>query len=253
MNFGKGFKPEERRRIFDRHYRSEVIRHTHGTGTGIGLFLCRQIMIEHGGNIGVSIKHAPQPMFPDMYQVVFTVRFPIVESEELTEFQSPPSPIIVTPVMQAIEPFPQADRYTILYVEDDLAHHPHMIPLLSEYFHVIHAPTGQEALDYLIKDRQTNQFNIRLVLLDVSLDSDDDMNERFSGIRGGVELAKAILREEKFDLPTIAWTALTMPEIREELQEIGVNRVMIRTHKTSTVAKLRQLIIKTIKEKQSNR
>ncbi len=62
---GKGFKPEELSRIFDRYYRGKD---TRATGFGIGLALCRTIITRQGGII--TAKNHPEG------GAVFAIRFP---------------------------------------------------------------------------------------------------------------------------------------------------------------------------------
>lgn len=51
---GMGIKMEDRKRIFDKFYRSKVTGHIEGLG--IGLFLCSDIVLRHGGQIAVMDK-----------------------------------------------------------------------------------------------------------------------------------------------------------------------------------------------------
>ena len=50
FNLGPGIQDADRRRIFDRYYRSPATR-DHVSGTGIGLSIAREIMSAHGGKI----------------------------------------------------------------------------------------------------------------------------------------------------------------------------------------------------------
>jgi two-component system sensor histidine kinase/response regulator len=53
---GTGIAPEQREQLFELHRRGINTRHTHGLG--LGLYLCRQIIQSHGGEIGVdSVLH----------------------------------------------------------------------------------------------------------------------------------------------------------------------------------------------------
>ena len=47
---GKGIEPEQLQRIFDPYYTTK----DRGEGTGLGLFMCKRIIAEHGGTIEVT-------------------------------------------------------------------------------------------------------------------------------------------------------------------------------------------------------
>ncbi|CAM3994762.1 Signal transduction histidine kinase [Pedobacter westerhofensis] len=54
---GIGVKPEDRDRLFDRYYRVENEKTKHVSGFGIGLYLCAEIIKEHGGKIWVESSY----------------------------------------------------------------------------------------------------------------------------------------------------------------------------------------------------
>jgi len=51
---GPGIAPDERERVFDRFYRSQVARDRDSGGSGLGLAICRAIVDLHGGSIWVE-------------------------------------------------------------------------------------------------------------------------------------------------------------------------------------------------------
>lgn len=51
---GKGIPPEERERIFEKFYRMGNEETRESTGTGLGLYIVRQIVQGHGGRIAIS-------------------------------------------------------------------------------------------------------------------------------------------------------------------------------------------------------
>ncbi|QMV67198.1 PAS domain-containing sensor histidine kinase [Sphingobacterium paramultivorum] len=56
-DLGMGIKPEDRKKVFEKFYRSNG--HNHIEGFGIGLFLCADIILRHGGQIHVLDKEGP--------------------------------------------------------------------------------------------------------------------------------------------------------------------------------------------------
>jgi signal transduction histidine kinase len=54
VDHGIGIPPAERDRIFDRFYRASNAQSITDTGMGLGLYICRRIVEEHGGRIWVG-------------------------------------------------------------------------------------------------------------------------------------------------------------------------------------------------------
>ena len=53
---GSGISPEHLELVFDRFYKVEASRTRGKQGTGLGLFICKMIIEEHGGTIKVESK-----------------------------------------------------------------------------------------------------------------------------------------------------------------------------------------------------
>jgi len=51
---GIGIPPEVLPSLFKRHFRAQEARRVKADGMGIGLFLCREIVLAHGGRIWVE-------------------------------------------------------------------------------------------------------------------------------------------------------------------------------------------------------
>lgn len=223
-NVGLRLDDDEVDHIFERHYRSRHV--LSRPGTGIGLFLCDQIMAEHGGEIRLE-KHHPLSPSSDLSEFSFALYFPILLAET-----APPA-----------LPDEANKKPTILYIEDKPYLHSYFILLLEKNFNVIHAHVGGQALNYLAEDRKTGKHNIRLILLDIWLENDKD--KRFDGPRGGVELARVIRQQEQHQQPIIGWTGNNLiPEMVEELTQLGVKQVLNRTQ--ISMKELTDLIEKTI-------
>jgi signal transduction histidine kinase len=67
---GSGIPPEERDRIFDRFYQAHAGHHA--SGMGLGLYICRQIVEQHGG----SIRAEPRPGGGTRFVVILPVGSP---------------------------------------------------------------------------------------------------------------------------------------------------------------------------------
>ena len=51
---GRGMRPDEQERLFERFYRADSVRQTSIHGTGLGLNIAREIIEEHGGTVTVE-------------------------------------------------------------------------------------------------------------------------------------------------------------------------------------------------------
>ncbi|PSL38660.1 signal transduction histidine kinase [Labedella gwakjiensis] len=51
---GRGMRPDEQERLFERFYRADSVRQTSIHGTGLGLNIAREIIEEHGGTVAVE-------------------------------------------------------------------------------------------------------------------------------------------------------------------------------------------------------
>ncbi len=62
-NQGKGMEAQEQKRIFEPFYRVDKAYSREQGSSGLGLAICRKIMEEHGGNIGVKSRPGEQTTF----------------------------------------------------------------------------------------------------------------------------------------------------------------------------------------------
>jgi signal transduction histidine kinase len=53
---GPGLAPDQQKHVFEQFYRAEGITHQQGSqlGLGLGLYICRTIVTQHGGEVGVT-------------------------------------------------------------------------------------------------------------------------------------------------------------------------------------------------------
>ena len=72
---GVGISPSERKRIFKRFYRIPGAMHARVKGTGLGLFIVRSVVAQHGGKVFVESDGPGQGS-------TFIVQLPVVERQE---------------------------------------------------------------------------------------------------------------------------------------------------------------------------
>ncbi len=210
-NHGLPLSADEATKIFDRYMRSRSATTQVPDGTGMGLYICRKIIQEtHNGKI-VATPSVPSEIVPGAHRVTFKITLPPAHSNaNLSE--------------SAAQPQQETHLPKLLYVEDDVWQHEGRIKGLRYYFDVVLARTGEKALELLQTDP-----NIQLVLLDIRLNLGQmQTHARFAGTVGGVELAKAILQELRYSVPIICYTASPDAKMIQDLEKIGVKRVLDR-------------------------
>jgi two-component system cell cycle sensor histidine kinase/response regulator CckA len=124
---GPGIPPENRERIFDPFFTTKEV----GAGTGLGLFVCRNIVRGFGGQIEVD-------QGPDG-GALFRVRLPIATAAPLAT----PAPVEAPP----------GRRERVLIIDDDERVARTLVALLSDEFEVRAVLDGREALELLVADR----------------------------------------------------------------------------------------------------
>ncbi|RWZ53216.1 PAS domain-containing sensor histidine kinase [Labedella phragmitis] len=60
---GRGMRPDEQERLFERFYRTDSVRQTSIHGTGLGLNIAREIIEEHGGSVAVESEQGAGTTF----------------------------------------------------------------------------------------------------------------------------------------------------------------------------------------------
>jgi len=121
---GSGIPEEAQRRLFEPFFTTKP----QGEGSGLGLSLCRSIVEGHGGTIHVASQSG--------HGTTVCITLPVT----VPETQPPEAP--PEPVMPA-----QAERASILLIDDEATMHRALIPLLRRSGHdITSAANGQEGL-----------------------------------------------------------------------------------------------------------
>jgi PAS domain S-box-containing protein len=165
---GPGVPPAHRDRVFDPFFTTKAV----GAGTGLGLFVCRNIVEEMGGQISVGQGPAGGAMF--------RVRLPAAVGGAI---EQAPAPTPVVPVTTG------GRRARLLIVDDDEGVARVLVQTLKSEFDVRAVLDGQEALALVLNDA-----GIDLVYCDLMM-------------RGlsGMELYEAIRRRAPERLPKMVF------------------------------------------------
>jgi DNA-binding response OmpR family regulator/two-component sensor histidine kinase len=206
---GSGIPEEDKENVFRRFYQSKThLRYpVHGqSGTGIGLYLARQVVEALGGTIwvknnkknGTSFRtilplhriSPPSQLLQDMHH----------DREEVTEHD-----------VQNLRDW-QKERLTFLVVEDNRDMCRYVCSLLSPYYNTLEAGNGVEAFRIL------KHYHVDFIISDLMMPEMD-----------GLELSKKV--KEDFSLshiPFLMLTAKTSEKARTDSYRMGVDSYIIK-------------------------
>lgn len=198
---GRGISPEEQDRLFKRFSQASIRTHVDYGGSGLGLWISRQLTEMQGGEIGIVPNTSKGSVFafyiraemaqaPEQTTAITKPELPILPSEQTISLNSRPKQVRVFDLTQL----------EVLLVEDNLINQRVLQKQLQKLFKVVHvANHGVEALEAL---RRTGHWKhgigsndapeIALVLLDVEMP-----------VMGGVECVKTIRNYEETDQLTV--------------------------------------------------
>lgn len=203
---GPGIPKEEQDKIFTRFYQANNQSNTSisgQSGTGIGLYLCQQIIQLHQGEIHYRNNLSGGSSFRILLPVVYAS---VKDKEE----------VMTLPEDQDEQEIPMhtidKGRLNILIVEDNADMRGYIRSILEEYYNVSEATQGKEALDILATQ------NIDFIISDLMMP-----------VMDGMELSKRV--KANFNLshiPFLMLTAKTSNETRIESFRIGVDEYLLK-------------------------
>lgn len=205
---GTGIPAEDVAKIFGRFYQSkkQIKYPVYGqTGTGIGLYLCKRIVMMHNGKIKVKNNHTAG--------CSFRILLPLTQEEEMkTQLIIENNIASPTPAVKSLEYTKEKANMTILIVEDNADMRGYIHSILRDYYNVLEAGNGAEALKIL--NEQTVDFIISDLMMPVM---------------DGIELSRRV--KETFaisHIPFLMLTAKTSQEARLESYRIGVDEYLLK-------------------------
>ena len=202
---GPGIPEEDLDKIFNRFYqaKNQVSTSVSGqSGTGIGLYLCQQIILLHKGEI--CARNNPTRGSS------FRVLLPWTSVEGTAE--SKKEEISVEEQQETLQLSSENSRLTILVVEDNADMRGYIRSILEEYYNVVEATQGKEALDILAVQ------NIDFIISDLMMP-----------VMDGMELSKRVKANFNIShIPFLMLTAKTSNEARIESFRIGVDEYLLK-------------------------
>ncbi|WP_455664346.1 two-component regulator propeller domain-containing protein [Phocaeicola sp.] len=203
---GAGIPKEDIDKVFNRFYQSQnnTRSSVYGqSGTGIGLYLCKRIVQLHGGTICTKNNHGKGCSFrillPLKYADATALPAQTEQSEEL---------IAPKASLQSAG----NGKLTILVVEDNKDMRDYIRSILAEYYNVLEASQGEEALVVL------HSQNVDFIISDLMMP-----------IMDGMELSRRVKADFSIShLPFLMLTAKTSNESRIESFRIGVDEYLLK-------------------------
>jgi CheY-like chemotaxis protein/anti-sigma regulatory factor (Ser/Thr protein kinase) len=195
---GCGFDEEQKSRIFERFSQASPRTHSKYGGSGLGLFISREMIELQGGEIGVRSRTGHGATF------AFYVAARSADAPPKPAKQNASS----LPILPGRRPSENnKTRYSILVVEDNLVNQKILRMQLQKLGHEVHVVShGREALDFLEttscwEGTSASEIDISVVLMDIEMP-----------VMNGLDCTKKIREAEsegrvKRHLPIIAVSA----------------------------------------------
>ncbi len=228
IDTGIGIDQSEVQRLFDKFHQVDASTSRKYGGTGLGLFICRQLIALMGGKIGVETQEGKGCTF------WFTLSLPVVEapvthlSVSLPQLQLPET-VSFTPVLESTSAPPAADlpqpTHHILLVEDDKINQIVAKMTLEELGCQLDiANNGKEAVD-MVADGHYD-----LVLMDVHMP-----------VLDGYAATQRIRQREvgtNTHLPIVAMTADVITSDLDKCVEVGMDDALAKPVAKATLEEM---------------
>jgi len=205
---GSGIPSEDVNHVFDKFYQGHTAMRYPSpggtTGSGIGLYLCQQIIEMYNGEI--SVRNNPSGV-----GCTFRTIFPVSASEE--------TPVVVTAKADGTETpgaeSPRRDdspRQTVLVVEDNADMRSYIRSILISTYDILEAENGKEALAIL------HSRPVDFIITDLMMP-----------VMDGAELARRVKSDfEISHIPILVLTAKTAQSSRIESYRVGVEEYLLK-------------------------
>ncbi|KAF3010982.1 hypothetical protein E8E13_010581 [Curvularia kusanoi] len=263
---GLGMTPEEASNLFQKFAQASPRTHTQFGGSGLGLYISRNLAELHGGRIGLS-SHAGFGSTFEFYVKVRRSEVPEVPNDSLDKSIAAldlEQKIITSPIMQQAQPTQLASRFSteahtqpvqsplsvrtnVLIVEDNLINQRLLRKLITKHgYDATVANNGEEALAFMANSTWNPMhagstgdaaLRIDIVLCDIEMP-----------IMDGKTCARRVRQLQQDNLlcggiPMIAITGNARLEQVEEMRQCGFNDVVTKPYRIDQLLRVIQRFI----------
>lgn len=153
---GKGIPPADLSLVFERFYQSPEVPERNQLGTGIGLALCRELTELMNGTIhaennpgGGAVFHLYLPLWQHTSGQAMPIKNPgSAHPDQQPEEQAAALPLVPAAAMPEIT---DHARPLLLLVEDNEELRAFLLQILTEFYEVLEAPDGKDAVELAIQ------------------------------------------------------------------------------------------------------
>jgi PAS domain S-box-containing protein len=254
---GCGLTVEEKDRLFERFAQANQRTHTQYGGSGLGLFISRQLAELHGGRIGVASKAgvgstfafylqcrrtSPESNPPEVLRAASGTFQEVVPAESSRELAASASTMDLPKSAPTIPQPAEAEKLHILVVEDNLVNQKVLQKQLTKAGYIIStADNGVLALQHLVTTRlhkfAPNGTPLSLILTDVEMPEMDGLTccRKIREMEANGELTRRV--------PVIAVTANVRGGQIEKAMESGLDDVVGKPFKIPDLLKKIQTVL----------
>lgn len=198
---GKGIPESDMERIFMQFYQSDnhSLESVSGqSGTGIGLYLCRKLIDLLGGKIYAKNN----PVKGASFRILLPAVYGDKQVQQNLEVENE----------DKVVPVPRNGKMTVLVVEDNKDMRDYIRSILEEYYNVLEASQGEEALAVLRAN------NVDFIISDLMMP-----------VMDGMELSHRVKSDFSIShIPFLMLTAKTSDEARLESYKMGADAFLLK-------------------------
>lgn len=251
---GLGMTPEEASNLFQKFSQASPRTHTQFGGSGLGLYISRNLAELHGGRIGLS----SQAGFGSTFEFYVKVRrSEVLEVPTQSGDDSAPGDesrhlIITSPIMQQVQPVHSSERFSsralsssqkhVLVVEDNLINQRLLCKLITKQgYDTTAANNGEEALAFIARSTwnpvHTKKDGDMVPTIDIVLcDIEMPIMDGKTCVRRVRQLQQEGLLSR--DIPMIAITGNARLEQVEEMRQCGFDDVVTKPYKINELLRV---------------
>lgn len=234
---GYGIPPDSARHIFEKFYRSESHSHTAQSGFGIGLYLVKQFIVLHGGNVSFESREGNGTVF----KVVLPAGNATLPVEPQPDGPGDRTHFLTAMEDDALERIPPAQsdeeeigtmitaRQTMLIVDDDAQIREYISGMFRSAFNIEEASNGKEGLE------KAMAILPDIVVSDIRMET-----------MSGLELCKEIKQSAVLNhIPVILLTGSSAEEGKLESAEVGSDYYITKPFEKELLAAAVQGVLQT--------